>query len=65
MIAQEDVFIKECLERIEISRNYLVLVAGSMTQEYYSFKATLESMRVVEQHTCIPLARTQAVSFNR
>ena len=47
-MAQEDVFIKEYLERLETSRNYLVLVACSMPEEHYSFKATPESMSFEE-----------------
>lgn len=47
-IAQEDVFIKEYLERLENSRDYLLLVAETMPEEKYSFKATPESLSFEE-----------------
>lgn len=46
--AQEDVFIREYLERLENSRKYLLLVAESMPEDKYGFKATPESMSFAE-----------------
>ena len=46
--AQEDVFIREYLERLENSRKYLLLVAESMPEDNYGFKATPESMSFAE-----------------
>ncbi|MDP5229057.1 MAG: DinB family protein [Cellulophaga sp.] len=48
MIAQENNYIKEYLERLETSREYLILVAESMPEEKYNFKATEESMTFAE-----------------
>lgn len=48
MIAQENDYIKEYLERLETSREYLILVAESMPEEKYNFKATEESMTFAE-----------------
>ena len=48
MLAQQDVFIKEYLERLEDSREYLILVAETMPEDKYDFKATSESMSFSE-----------------
>ena len=41
---QQDVFIKDYVERLENSKAYLLLVAEAMPEEKYSFKATPESL---------------------
>lgn len=46
--AQENNFIKEYLERLENSRKYLILVAETMVEDKYDFKATPESMSFAE-----------------
>ena len=46
--AQQDRFIEDFLERLENSRNYLILVAESMPEEHYGFKATPESLSFEE-----------------
>ena len=46
--AQESDFIKEYLERLENSRTYLILVAETMPEDNYGFKATPESMSFEE-----------------
>lgn len=48
LFAQENDFIKEYLERLETSRNYLILVAETMPEDKYDFKATAESMTFAE-----------------
>ncbi|ETN96675.1 DinB family protein [Zhouia amylolytica] len=48
LIAQENDFIKEYLERLETSKNYLILVAQMMPEDKYAFKATPESMSFEE-----------------
>ncbi|TGV02218.1 DinB family protein [Flavivirga rizhaonensis] len=48
LLAQQNKFIKDYLERLENSRKYLLLVAETMTEEKYSFKATPESMSFAE-----------------
>ena len=48
LFAQKDIFIKEYLERLENSRKYLILVAETMPQEKYGFKATPESLSFAE-----------------
>ncbi|MEP2669629.1 MAG: DinB family protein [Cyclobacteriaceae bacterium] len=48
IFAQENDFIKEYLERLENSRKYLVLVAETMPEDKYDFKATPESMSFAE-----------------
>jgi len=48
MLAQEEVFIKQYLERFENSREYLLLVAETMPEDKYGFKATPESMTFAE-----------------
>ncbi|SMG36196.1 Uncharacterized damage-inducible protein DinB (forms a four-helix bundle) [Marivirga sericea] len=46
--AQENKFIKEYLERLERSKDYLILVAETMPEDKYDFKATKESMSFAE-----------------
>ena len=46
--AQEDPFIKDFLERLENSRNYLILVSETMPEDKYGFKATPEEMSFAE-----------------
>jgi uncharacterized damage-inducible protein DinB len=48
LFAQENDFIKEYLERLESSRKYLILVAETMPENNYDFKATPESMSFAE-----------------
>jgi uncharacterized damage-inducible protein DinB len=48
LFAQEDTYIKEYLERLETSREYLILIAESMPEDKYDFKATVESMTFAE-----------------
>ena len=48
LFAQENDFIKEYLERLENSKKYLILVAETMPEDKYDFKATLESMSFAE-----------------
>lgn len=48
VLAQENDFIKEYLERLEKSKEYLILVAESMPEDKYEFKATPESMSFAE-----------------
>ena len=48
LLAQQNDFIKEYLERLENSRTYLLLVAESMPEENYKFKATPESLSFEE-----------------
>ncbi|SFS93513.1 DinB family protein [Zhouia amylolytica] len=48
LIAQENDFIKEYLERLETSKTYLILVAESMPENKYEFKATPDSMSFAE-----------------
>jgi uncharacterized damage-inducible protein DinB len=48
LVAQENDFIKDYLERLETSRHYLILVAETMPEDHYSFKATPESMSFAE-----------------
>lgn len=48
LISQENDFIKEYLERLENSRKYLLLVAETMPEDNYEFKATPESMSFAE-----------------
>ena len=44
LFAQQNDFIKEYLERLENSRKYLILVAETMPEEKFVFKATPDSM---------------------
>jgi len=46
--SQENDFIKEYLERLENSRTYLLLVAETMPEDRYEFKATPESLSFEE-----------------
>jgi uncharacterized damage-inducible protein DinB len=48
LFAQENDFIKEYLERLEASKKYLILVAETMPEDKYDFKATAESMTFAE-----------------
>jgi uncharacterized damage-inducible protein DinB len=48
LFAQENDFIKEYLERLETSRKYLILIAETMPEDKYDFKATPESMTFAE-----------------
>ena len=48
LAAQESDFIKEYLERLENSRKYLILVAETMPEDKYGFKATPESLSFEE-----------------
>ena len=48
IFAQENSFIKEYLERLEKSKDYLILVAELMPEDNYEFKATPESMSFAE-----------------
>lgn len=44
LVAQQDNFIKDYLERLENSRKYLILVAEQMPEDKYDFSASPESM---------------------
>lgn len=46
--AQQNEFISDYLERLEQSRKYLLLVAETMPEEQYGFRATPESMSFAE-----------------
>ena len=48
LFAQENSFIKDYLERLENSRKYLILVAESMSEDKYDFRASPESMTFAE-----------------
>jgi uncharacterized damage-inducible protein DinB len=48
LIAEQDNFIKDYLERLENSRKYLVLVAEMMPEDKYDYKATPESKSFAE-----------------
>ena len=48
LIAQDDVFIEEYLERLENSRKYLIVTAETMPEDNYGFKATSESLSFAE-----------------
>ena len=48
LFAQESDFIKDYLERLENSRKYLILVAETMPEDKYGFKATPESLSFAE-----------------
>ncbi len=45
---QETKFIEDYLERLENSRKYLILVAETMPEDKYNFKATPESLSFAE-----------------
>lgn len=48
LFAQQNDFIKEYLERLENSRKYLILVAETMPEDKYDFKASSESLSFAE-----------------
>lgn len=48
LFAQQNPFIKDYLERLENSRKYLILVAETMPEEKYSYRASPESMTFAE-----------------
>ncbi|GLU44604.1 hypothetical protein Musp01_22280 [Muricauda sp. NBRC 101325] len=48
LFGQNNVFIKDYLERLENSKKYLILVAESMPSEKYNYQATPESMSFAE-----------------
>ena len=48
LFAQQGSFIKDYLERLENSRKYLILVAETMPEDKYDFRASPESMTFVE-----------------
>lgn len=48
LLAQQDSFIKDYLERLENSRKYLILVAEEMSEDHYKFRASPESMSFEE-----------------
>ena len=48
LFAQQNEFISDYLERLEQSRKYLLLVAETMPEEQYSFRATPESLSFAE-----------------
>ncbi|MEP1489471.1 MAG: DinB family protein [Algibacter sp.] len=48
LLAQQDSFIKGYLERLENSRKYLILVAKTMPEDKYEFKASPDSMTFAE-----------------
>ncbi|WP_299214098.1 DinB family protein [uncultured Aquimarina sp.] len=48
LIAQQNDFVNEYLERLENSRKYLILVAETMPENKYGFKATPESLSFAE-----------------
>ncbi|WP_289041761.1 DinB family protein [uncultured Zobellia sp.] len=48
LFAQGDSYINDYLERLENSRKYIVLVAETMPEDKYSFRATPESLSFAE-----------------
>jgi len=48
LFAQDNSFIKDYLERLENSRKYLILVAETMPEDKYDFRASIESMTFAE-----------------
>jgi uncharacterized damage-inducible protein DinB len=48
LFAQENEFIKEYLERLVKSKEYLILVTETLPEDKYEFKATPESMSFAE-----------------
>ena len=48
LFAQKDGYVEDYLERLENSRKYIVLVAETMHEDKYSFKATPESLSFAE-----------------
>ena len=48
LFAQKDIFINDFVERLENSRKYLILVAETMPEEKYKFRASPESLTFAE-----------------
>lgn len=48
LFAQQNDFIRDYLERLENSRKYLILVADTLPEDKYEFKATQESKSFAE-----------------
>ena len=48
LLAQQDIFIKDYLERLENSKKYLILVAEMMPADKYDFQAAPESLSFAE-----------------
>ena len=48
LFAQQDNFIEDYLERLENSRKYIILVAETMPEDKYNFKATPEALSFAE-----------------
>ncbi len=48
LFAQQDSFITDYLERLENSQKYLILIAETMPEDKYDFKATPESLSFAE-----------------
>ncbi|QLG46618.1 DinB family protein [Costertonia aggregata] len=48
LLAQQNAFIEDYLERLENSRKYLILVAETMPEDKYNFKATPDSKSFAE-----------------
>ncbi|MEM1257278.1 MAG: DinB family protein [Bacteroidota bacterium] len=48
LLAQQDAFIHDYLERLENSHKYLILVAKTMPEDNYSFKVTPEALTFAE-----------------
>ena len=48
IFAQENPFIRDYLERLENSRKYLIVVAETMPEDKYNYKATPESLSFAE-----------------
>ncbi len=46
--SQQDSFIRDYIERLENSRKYLILVAETMPEDKYGFKASTESLSFAE-----------------
>ncbi|MFK7783400.1 DinB family protein [Psychroserpens sp.] len=46
--SQENEFIKDYIERLDNSRNYLIIVAETMPEDKYGFKASPESLSFAE-----------------
>lgn len=56
LFAQQNKFITDYLERLENSRKYLILVAETMPEEKYEFRASPESMTFAENFLHIGFA---------
>lgn len=48
LLAQQNNFIKDYVERLQNSRNYLILVAQNMPEDKYNYKASPESLTFAE-----------------